>query len=427
MIGLPRIRRHARLRELLSAYIDGEVSASETLRVEEHLAGCQECQDELASLRSTVGLLRRLPELAVPRSFALSEAPQRRPTPTIVWTARLATSVAAVLLVALLLGDIVGLVGQQRQLEDAASRAAVQAPGGPAPLAAARGIPEAAAPELESAPALAAPPAPAAAPAPAPSPAPAVSEPAQAFAPPAAPSPAAEAAPSVAAAAAPAAPAAAPGPAPASAVPEPAAQAFAPLAAPSPAADVAPALGALAPAATPSPTADAARSLAAAAAAPAAPAPGPAPTPAPSELAQAFAPPAASSPTAAAAPALAAPAPAPAIAAAAAPSDGGVASPRTPAEEPEIATPELRTLTAQPDTAKALPAPVDTPFTREAPAEVVTPAGGAASDADEGREGVAEDDGLTLPLWQVETALGGLFVIFVLATLWIARRSRWPL
>ena len=390
MIGLPRIRRHARLRELLSAYIDGEVSASETLRVEEHLAGCQECQDELASLRSTVGLLRRLPELAVPRSFALSEAPQRRPTPTIVWTARLATSVAAVLLVALLLGDIVGLVGQQRQLEDAASRAAVQAPGAPAPLAAVRGIPEAAAPELESAPALAAPPAPAAAPAPAPSPAPAVSEPAQAFAPPAAPSPAAEAAPSVAAAAA-------------------------------------PSLGALAPAATPSPTADAARSLAAAAAAPAAPAPGPAPTPAPSELAQAFAPPAASSPTAAAAPALAAPAPAPAIAAAAAPFDGGVASPRTPAEEPEIATPELRTLPAQPDTAKALPAPVDTPFTREAPAEVVTPAGGAASDADEGREGVAEDDGLTLPLWQVETALGGLFVIFVLATLWIARRSRWPL
>ena len=70
MIGLPGIRRHAKLRELLSAYIDGEVSASETLRVEEHLSGCQECQDELASLRSTVGLLRRLPELAVPRSVA---------------------------------------------------------------------------------------------------------------------------------------------------------------------------------------------------------------------------------------------------------------------------------------------------------------------------------------------------------------------
>ncbi len=121
---------------------------------------------------------------------------------------------------------------------------------------------------------------------------------------------------------------------------------------------------------------------------------------------------AAPTPTAAATPSLAAPAPAPAIAA---------------AEEPEIATQELRTLTAEPDTAKALPAPADTPFTREAPPEVVTSAGAAPSDADEGREGVAEDDGFTLPLWQVETALGGLFVIFALATFWIARRSRWPL
>ena len=44
-----------------------------------------------------------------------------------------------------------------------------------------------------------------------------------------------------------------------------------------------------------------------------------------------------------------------------------------------------------------------------------------------GRRVLLADDGFTLPLWQVETALGGLFVIFALATLWIARRSRWPL
>ena len=360
MIGLPGIRRHARLRELLSAYIDGEVSASETLRVEEHLARCQECRDELASLRSTVGLLRRLPELAVPRSFALSEAPQRRPTPTIVWTARLATSAAAVLLVALLLGDIVGLVGQQRTLEDAVSRAEVQAPGAPAPMAAAaqrpeaavRDIPKATAPELESAPA------------------------------PAAPAPAA--------------------PAPA--------QAFAALPAPTP-------------------TAAAAPSLAAPAPAPAAPAPArvSAPAPAPPEPAQAFAPLAAATPTADAAPSLAAPAPAPAIAGAAAPSDASIAPTQTPAEEPEIAAQELPTLTAEPDTARALPAPAATPSVKEAPAEVATPTSGAATSADEGREGVAEDDGFSLPLWQVETALGGLFVIFALATFWIARRSRWPL
>ncbi len=357
MIGLPGVRRHARLRELLSAYIDGEVSASETSRVEEHLAGCQECRDELASLRSTVGLLRRLAELAVPRSFALSEAPQRRPTPTIVWTARLATSVAAVLLVALLLGDIVGLLGQQRTLEDAASRAAVQAPAAPAPPAAAAqrpeatagGVPEAAATELESA-----------------------LEPAPALAAPVAP-----------AAPAPAAAAPAPAPAPAPAAPAPA---------------------------------------------PAAPVPAPAAAaPAPPEPAQAFAAPAAPTPTADAAPSLAAPAPAPAIAAAVPPSDGGTAPPLAPEGEPEIAAQELPTVTAEPDAAKVLPAPADTPFTREAPAEVAAPAGVAARDADEGREEGAEGDGLALPLWQVETALGGLLVIFALATFWIARRSRWPL
>ncbi len=84
-------------------------------------------------------------------------------------------------------------------------------------------------------------------------------------------------------------------------------------------------------------------------------------------------------------------------------------------------------MTAEADAAKASPVPADTPITEEAPVEVATPTGAAASDADEGREGVAEDDGLTLPLWQVETALGVLFVIFALATFWIARRPRWPL
>ena len=328
MIGLPGIRRHAKLRELLSAYIDGEVSASETLRVEEHLARCQECQGELASLRSTVGLLRRLPEMAVPRSFSLSEAPQRRPTPTIVWTARLATSVAAVLLVALLLGDIVGLVGQQRTLEDAVSRAEVQAPGAPAPMAAAaqrseapaRGIPEATAPELESAPSLAA----RAAPAP-----------------------------------------------PAAAVP--------------------------------------------------APVPAPAPAPASPAPARAFAEPAAPTPTAAQAAPTPTAAAAPSLAAAAAPSLAA------PPEEPEIATQELQVPTTEPDAAKALPAPADTPLIKVAPVEIVTPTGGAVSDVGEAREGVAEDDGFTLPLWQVETAVGGLFMIFALATFWIARRSRRPL
>ena len=83
--------------------------------------------------------------------------------------------------------------------------------------------------------------------------------------------------------------------------------------------------------------------------------------------------------------------------------------------------------TTEPDAAKALPAPADTPLIKVAPVEIVTPTGGAVSDVGEAREGVAEDDGFTLPLWQVETAVGGLFMIFALATFWIARRSRRPL
>ncbi|MCH7551028.1 MAG: zf-HC2 domain-containing protein, partial [Proteobacteria bacterium] len=46
---------------LLSSYIDGEVTPSEAVRVEEHLAGCEDCVSELASLRATSSLLRGLP------------------------------------------------------------------------------------------------------------------------------------------------------------------------------------------------------------------------------------------------------------------------------------------------------------------------------------------------------------------------------
>ena len=65
-------RRHARIREMLSSYIDGEVSASEARRVEEHLTGCDECAAELESLRTTTMLLGRMPQLEPPRSYALT-------------------------------------------------------------------------------------------------------------------------------------------------------------------------------------------------------------------------------------------------------------------------------------------------------------------------------------------------------------------
>ena len=147
MIGFLGIRRHARLRDLLSAYMDGQVSESDARQVETHLSECEACRWELGTLRATIGLLRELPELAAPRSFTFAEAPVRAAMPPIVWTGRLATCVAALLLVALLLGDVLGLATQQiasRELTAAPSLAPM-APADAAPSVAAERILESAA------------------------------------------------------------------------------------------------------------------------------------------------------------------------------------------------------------------------------------------------------------------------------------------
>ena len=113
MFEFLRIGRHGRLRELLSAYVDGQVSASEASRVQEHLAACAECRRELEALRATVSLLRSLPQVQPSRSFALAEAPEPadRRWP-VAWGARAAMSVAGLVLATLLVGDAVGLVRQ---------------------------------------------------------------------------------------------------------------------------------------------------------------------------------------------------------------------------------------------------------------------------------------------------------------------------
>ena len=113
MLGFLNRFRHGGTRDLLSSYIDGEVSTSERLRIERHLAVCEECRQELESLRLTVSALRQLPEVQTARSFAISErpAPVRSATGWIVGV-RLAASAAAVVLVGLILADVTGLVVQ---------------------------------------------------------------------------------------------------------------------------------------------------------------------------------------------------------------------------------------------------------------------------------------------------------------------------
>ena len=74
MRGFWRNRRHDRIRALLSSYIDGEASASESRYVEEHLLACDACAADLRSLRATTALLGSLAALNAPRSYALTAA-----------------------------------------------------------------------------------------------------------------------------------------------------------------------------------------------------------------------------------------------------------------------------------------------------------------------------------------------------------------
>ena len=171
-------RRHAAIRALLSSYIDGEVSAAEGRRVEEHLTGCDECAAELESLRATMALLRRMPMLETPRSYALTPAdaeaaaPQRRLPSLPSFTGGLATAGATALVVVLIVGVVflarLGFTGSAAAPAAApASMAAAPAPAAPAPQRAMPAAPQPAAAAPAQASAAPAQPAPAAQSAPA--------------------------------------------------------------------------------------------------------------------------------------------------------------------------------------------------------------------------------------------------------------------
>ncbi len=60
--------------ELLSAYIDGQVTAAERQRVEQALAADAQIRERYETLRMTVNLMQNTPPMRVPRTFVLSEA-----------------------------------------------------------------------------------------------------------------------------------------------------------------------------------------------------------------------------------------------------------------------------------------------------------------------------------------------------------------
>lgn len=138
---------HQRIEEMLSAYIDGELSPKERARVERHLAQCEVCARNLRTLRQTVGLLRQLPTVPAPRSFVLRPAPRPVRAGRAYTYLRAATALAAALLIVALAGDfaLTGLAParkaappptlpvMEKRAEELAVRVAPQAPGAATP------------------------------------------------------------------------------------------------------------------------------------------------------------------------------------------------------------------------------------------------------------------------------------------------------
>ena len=104
--------------ELLSAYLDGEVTPEERTLVERSIASNSDVAWRLGALRQTVAIVGQLPRVPLPRSFTLREA-DVRPTPRARRDAprwwqvllspvflRSASAVATVLFLAVLVGNV---------------------------------------------------------------------------------------------------------------------------------------------------------------------------------------------------------------------------------------------------------------------------------------------------------------------------------
>ncbi len=101
--------------ELLSAYLDGQLSTGERARLEARLATDSALEAELEALRHTVALVHDLPPTPIPRNFILPQTIAARPRPMpskghrSAWAAPLltaATAVVSLLFVVVLAGDL---------------------------------------------------------------------------------------------------------------------------------------------------------------------------------------------------------------------------------------------------------------------------------------------------------------------------------
>jgi hypothetical protein len=98
--------------EQLAAYADGELTSTASSVVQNHLSECSLCQNELKAIQMLTANLARLPQLTVPRSFAITpeQARKLRKAPPIYTAARVALAMAAALLIFVCTLDFSGLV-----------------------------------------------------------------------------------------------------------------------------------------------------------------------------------------------------------------------------------------------------------------------------------------------------------------------------
>src|SRR5207247_10341021 len=98
--------------ELLSAYLDEQVSSGERARITTHLEACESCRAHLESLRKTVALLHTTEPVRAPEGFRarlrerIDAQPRRAPRtfglPWLPWSWRSAGAALAVGVVGLL-------------------------------------------------------------------------------------------------------------------------------------------------------------------------------------------------------------------------------------------------------------------------------------------------------------------------------------
>lgn len=61
---------HADIQNRMAEYLEGDLALERRALFDAHLDGCEECSSELSELRSTIGLLRALPDVEAPPQLA---------------------------------------------------------------------------------------------------------------------------------------------------------------------------------------------------------------------------------------------------------------------------------------------------------------------------------------------------------------------